>query len=88
MSDRQPDLACQTVVELVTDYLEGALDVPDSTQLEQHLVLCDACVSYVDQHRNVLAALRKLPAAEPGAPAPLRGAALEAFRKLRPGDGS
>jgi anti-sigma factor RsiW len=81
-----PDLACKRVVEMVTDYLEGALPTEDAAQLEQHLVLCDPCVQYVDQHRTLIAALGKLPAldstASPAATAS-NTAALEAFRKLR-----
>jgi anti-sigma factor RsiW len=81
----KPDLACQHVVEMVTDYLEGALPPDDAAQLEQHLVLCDPCVQYVDQHRTLIAALGQLPARESTeAPATASSAAaLEAFRKLR-----
>lgn len=81
-----PDLACKRVVEMVTDYLEGALPTEDAVRLEQHLVLCDPCVQYVDQHRTLIAALGKLPAPD-STPAPAATAsstaALEAFRKLR-----
>jgi anti-sigma factor RsiW len=82
----KPDLACQRVVEMVTDYLEGALPPEDAAQLEQHLVLCDPCVQYVDQHRTLIAALGKLPTpASTGTPhaSASSAAALDAFRKLR-----
>ena len=57
MKSDDPDLACQRVVELVTDYLEGALPSAAGAQLEQHLLICDACSVYVDQHRSLATAL-------------------------------
>jgi anti-sigma factor RsiW len=89
-----PDLACRRLVEMVTDYLEGALTPQDQAQFEQHLVLCDPCVRYVEQHRSLVGALAQLPAADASDPAEAQAAsrerALEAFRKLhpaKPGDG-
>ena len=80
----KPDLACQSVVEMVTDYLEGALPAEDAAQLEQHLVLCGPCVQYVEQHRTLISALGQLTStATPDAPAASRTTALQAFRKLR-----
>lgn len=81
----KPDLACRRLVEMVTDYLEGALTPQDAAQFEQHLVLCDPCVQYVDQHRHLIAALQQLPAASESEPdrAQSRLAALDAFRRLR-----
>jgi predicted anti-sigma-YlaC factor YlaD len=86
MSTKDPDLACQQVVERVTDYLEGALSAEDSAQLEQHLVLCAACATYFEQHRGVVAALHRVQTSEPAVPTAnpdARAAALAAFRKLR-----
>ena len=34
------DVACQQVVELLTEYLENALDSGDRVALEQHLLTC------------------------------------------------
>lgn len=86
-----PDLTCQRLVEMVTDYLEGALSPHDQAQLEQHLVLCDPCVQYVEQHRQLVSALAQLPAADAreadDAQADSRQRALDAFRKLREGNG-
>jgi anti-sigma factor RsiW len=84
MKSDNPDLACQRVVEMVTDYLEGALPEATGAQLEQHLLICEACSVYVDQHRQVSRALSRL--TDPPQPAALAGsksAALAAFRKLR-----
>lgn len=89
-SQNQPDLACRRVVEMVTDYLEGALSADEQPRLEQHLLLCDACAVYVEQHRGLVHALSQLPACAPEsnaqAPAdgpPSRKAALDVFRQLR-----
>lgn len=80
----KPDLACQRVVEMVTDYLEGELSPEDAAQLEQHLVLCDPCVHYIDQHRTLISALAQLPKLEESSSAATgsRDAALAAFRRL------
>jgi len=48
MSD---ELTCKELVELVTDYLEGALSRRDRRRFEEHLVVCDGCTSYLDSIR-------------------------------------
>jgi predicted anti-sigma-YlaC factor YlaD len=56
------DLSCQEVVELVTDYLEGALAPADRVRVEEHLHACDGCLAYVDQVRDtvrIVGALRE-----------------------------
>jgi anti-sigma factor RsiW len=42
-------LSCQELVELVTDYLEGALDVWARRAFETHLAGCPHCPEYVRQ---------------------------------------
>ena len=49
------DITCTELVELVTDYLEDALDSADRDRFEQHLVLCDGCSSYLEQMRTTIA---------------------------------
>jgi len=51
---RPRDLACQEVVELVTDYLEGALTTADSQRLETHLAGCPHCTEYLAQIRETI----------------------------------
>jgi anti-sigma factor RsiW len=47
---RQKDpLVCQEVVELVTDYLEGALSRRDRRRIEAHLADCPHCTEYLAQ---------------------------------------
>jgi anti-sigma factor RsiW len=56
-----PALTCRELVELVTAYLEGVLDPAERARFEQHLAECDGCDAYVDQMRQTLAALGRLP---------------------------
>jgi anti-sigma factor RsiW len=48
------DLTCMELVELVTDYLEGALAEPDRVRLEAHLAECDGCTVYLAQMRRTI----------------------------------
>lgn len=48
------DMNCQTLVELVTDYLEGALPAAERERLEAHLALCEGCTSYLEQIRTTI----------------------------------
>jgi predicted anti-sigma-YlaC factor YlaD len=72
------DIACRELVEMVTDYLEAALDSDTTTRVEEHLVICEPCAVYIDQMRLTSEAVR---AAETDAPsASERAALLVAFR--------
>ena len=62
------EVTCQQFVELVTEYFEGALDPRTMSQVEEHLVMCDWCVTYVEQMQATIASLRELqekPSPEP-----------------------
>ncbi len=54
-------IECREVVELVTDYLEGALDPATTTELEAHLRLCEGCEEYLTQLRATLDAIGHIP---------------------------
>ena len=51
---RPRDLACQEVVELVTDYLEDALPAAERRRLEHHLAGCPHCTEYLAQMRETI----------------------------------
>jgi anti-sigma factor RsiW len=51
---RRPELVCQEVVELVTDYLEGALSPADHRRFESHLAGCPHCTEYLAQIRETI----------------------------------
>jgi anti-sigma factor RsiW len=57
---RRDDLACQRVVELVTDYLEGVLSRSDRRRFERHLRGCPNCTNYLAQMRETIAATGSL----------------------------
>ena len=46
------DIACRELVEIVTDYLEGALEPAMTAAVERHLVLCPHCEVYIEQMRE------------------------------------
>jgi anti-sigma factor RsiW len=48
-------MSCKELVELVTDYLEGALPEDDRAHFEAHLALCPPCVEYVAQIERTVA---------------------------------
>ena len=80
MTERNVDeITCKQLVELVTPYLEDALDEPTLDLLEEHLVMCDWCVDYLEQIRATIHALGTMPA-EP-VPARLREALAGAVRE-------
>jgi hypothetical protein len=55
------ELACREFVELVTVYLEDALDKSSADQVREHLLRCEGCSTYLDQMNVTVAALRTLP---------------------------
>ena len=74
-------LACQDFVELVTDYLEGALPRRERKRMDAHLRDCDGCTAYLQQMRVTVQTLGRLPD-EPADPH-TRETLLRAFRDLR-----
>lgn len=47
-------MVCRELVELATDYLEGALSAERQVLLEEHLAACDGCSTYVEQLRETV----------------------------------
>lgn len=70
MSDHRHDgsgadpfsMTCAELVELVTDYLEGALAPDDRARIDAHLTVCPPCVHVIDQWRAVIALTGRLEA--------------------------
>ena len=46
------EIPCAEIVELVTDYLEGALPDAERRALERHLDGCEDCSAYLEQMRE------------------------------------
>jgi anti-sigma factor RsiW len=49
------DLECQQAVELVTEYLEGALSRRQRRRFEAHIRACPNCSAYLEQIQAVIA---------------------------------
>ena len=47
-------MMCEQFVELVTEYLEDAMDADTRQRFEEHLALCPGCVTYLDQIRDTV----------------------------------
>ena len=75
---RRRDLTCHEVVELITDYLEGALPRRVRRRVEAHLAVCDACAAYLAQMRETIRLTGML--TEEQVPDEQKQALLEAFR--------
>ena len=54
MSVDVEQLSCQELVELVTDYLEGALSREEADRFEDHIGRCTGCAAYLDQIRQTI----------------------------------
>jgi anti-sigma factor RsiW len=54
------ELTCQELVELVTDYLGGALSAAEVTRFDEHLSGCDGCQTYLQQMDLTIESLGKL----------------------------
>jgi anti-sigma factor RsiW len=53
-------LTCQDLVELVTEYLEGALSPMDAERFEEHIDLCPMCQTHLEQLRITVRELGRL----------------------------
>ncbi|HUE59463.1 MAG TPA: zf-HC2 domain-containing protein [Acidimicrobiales bacterium] len=47
-------MKCEQFVELVTEYLDDAMDPETRHRFEDHLTLCPGCVTYLDQIRETV----------------------------------
>ena len=75
------DLACTEEVEIITDYLEGALPAAEARRLERHLETCPGCTEYLAQMRTLAGSLGGL--TEESIPGEMRDRLIGAFRGLR-----
>ena len=82
MTNEIEQLSCQELVELVTDYLEGALPEGDRARLEDHISGCDGCRDYIDQMRATVTLTSS--ARPPSLTLQAEEALLAAFRDWKP----
>jgi anti-sigma factor RsiW len=76
------DLNCDELVELVTEYLDGALDEETARRVTDHLDGCDGCTTYVEQVRQTITTLGSSPS-DIGLTDEARNRLLAAFRDRR-----
>jgi anti-sigma factor RsiW len=72
------DLPCQEFVELVTDYLDGALDEETADRFEQHLALCPGCDTYLSQMKETASVMGEIPVET--LPEEMQATLLDSFR--------
>jgi len=72
---------CREVVELATEYVEGALTAEQATLFEFHLNFCDGCSTFIAQIRATTRTAGAL--SEELVPEATRARLVEAFRDWR-----
>ena len=80
LSPHQPisPITCREMVELVTAYLDAALEPRTKRQVDAHLAVCEGCRIYVEQIRVTVAGLAA--AQLPGLPEDVCRGLVAAFR--------
>ena len=69
---------CQQVVDLVTEYFDGALPAPERLAFERHVAICPPSRAYLAQMRKVVSTSGSL--REDDLPEHVRESLLDAFR--------
>jgi anti-sigma factor RsiW len=54
IDDTPQEMACQELVDVITEYLEGTLPDPDRARFDAHLATCPACQEYLEQMRALV----------------------------------
>jgi anti-sigma factor RsiW len=75
------DLACRDLVEVITDYFDGAMNDDDRTRFERHLAGCSGCQAVLSQFRTTLQITRRL--TEDQVSQEQRAAMRDVFRRWR-----
>jgi anti-sigma factor RsiW len=70
---------CDELAELLTAYLEDALDQPSRDGMQAHLSCCEGCGRYFEQFRATIKVLGDQPPEK--LPAPVRDRLMSAFRE-------
>jgi anti-sigma factor RsiW len=76
-------MSCQELVELVNEYLEGALEPDDRARFEAHLDDCEACLNYLNQMRTTIELIGRV--TEESVPGPAMDELMNAFRTWKAG---
>jgi anti-sigma factor RsiW len=76
-----PELTCEELVEVITDYVEGRMPVERRLLFEEHIAFCSGCETYVAQMRDAIRLTGTL--REEDLSAEARDALLAVFRNWR-----
>ncbi len=74
-------LRCQDIVEVLDEYLDGALERAEATALEAHLADCRDCMAFLRTYRGTIRTSRQL--RENELPAELRERLLAFLRERK-----
>lgn len=59
-------LDCNELVEIVTAYLDGSLDLETRARFDEHLLECDGCDNYLQQFRVTISTVGRIRESEFG----------------------
>jgi anti-sigma factor (TIGR02949 family) len=76
------EYSCQEMIEVVTNYLDGALPTDEEQRFERHLSRCAGCNTYVDQMCETIRQTGMVPHEESLPPA-LREEIVAQFRNWK-----
>jgi anti-sigma factor RsiW len=51
---KDAELSCKELVELVTSYLDDALEADVRSRFEEHIAVCKHCRAYLDEMRTTI----------------------------------
>jgi predicted anti-sigma-YlaC factor YlaD len=74
-------MSCRELVDLVNDYIEGALPPAQQARFEAHLDECEGCVNYLNQMRTAIELVGRL--TEETVPSPGIDKLMAAFRNWK-----
>jgi len=81
---QRTEITCRELVELVTDYFEGALPSRARRRVRRHLRACEGCDRYLEQIRATIRIAGRLREEDVAAmPAAARDELMAAFRAAR-----
>ncbi len=81
----EPEMTCHELVELVTEYLEGALPASERIRFDEHLARCRHCRVYLEQMKQTIVAVGAL--TEDSVAPEAKETLLQVFRDWRRGSG-
>ncbi len=80
-----PSLSCRDLVDLVTDYLEGAMDPATAASFERHAHDCPPCLEHLEQMKLTVRAAGGV--SDEAITPEARSALMERFRDWNAGRG-